>query len=165
MRAGPVAGHEILFQANSLEINILATLCPGEMRAGPVAGHEILFQANSLEINILATLCPGEDVDLTTYITFSIIIRICARIINYRLSRAADARYINFIPVVADYSITSQVLYAIRLSIIPRCLGICKVPYIDVIIIIRNSSMIIFDSAYFIPYGIPFFISLVVEIK
>lgn len=44
------------------------------MRAGPVAGSGILFQANSLEVNILATLCPGEDVDGAVDITFSLIV-------------------------------------------------------------------------------------------
>ena len=78
------------------------------MRADPVTGHEILFQANSLEINILATLCPGEDVDFGTDITFCIIIWISTWIWNFRFARTADATYVYFIPVISENTISTK---------------------------------------------------------
>ena len=78
------------------------------MRADPVTGHEILFQANSLENNILATLCPGEDVDFTVDVTVCFIRRCSRYFWNYRVAWAAYTRNIQFIPVVADYSITAK---------------------------------------------------------
>lgn len=67
-------------------------------------------QTLCLQLNVLCALSPREDVDVSRNIAMFLIYFFACNGRNRRITKAADAIYLYFIPIVAKYAPTSEIV-------------------------------------------------------